>query len=503
MCCLYLRTNFAMPLSDIPSFLRKNAFYILLVVMPLLSVAMHWRTFQLDLMGAHVWRQVQTQTVVNNFYREDFNILNPRLDPRGSGDGIERKEFPLMQWLFACVYKVLGEGVLISRILTLLIGFGTLAGMYRLNHVLFRDRLAAFAGAWALGFSPAFFYYTVNPLPDNFSLCCAVGGLAFFFDWHKRRNLYLLLISSLLFSVAALCKLPFIIYFAAPLLFFLSDFLSKKETGVFAQRLLVGAVFLAFPIAWYVWVIPGWGEGTGVAQGILDNQTPVGTLLRYVFDNLVSTLPEMLLNYASVPLFIAGFYFLFVGKKWRDRRFALFATVGFLAILYFFYEINMIANVHDYYLFPFVPLLFVLVGYGAFRLLSGTPWQARFALFCLALMPLTAFLRTRNSWNPQSPGFNRDWLIHRDELKAAAPPDALCVAGNDASYQIIFYYVGKKGWPFASDRLDAERLRGMIGEGAQYLYSDARQVDENPEIRPLLDSLVLERGSLRVYRLGR
>ena len=76
-----------MQLSDILAFLRKNALYILFFFLPALSVAMHWRVFQTDLVGVHVWRQVQTQTVIVNFYEEDFNILNPRLDPRGSGDG--------------------------------------------------------------------------------------------------------------------------------------------------------------------------------------------------------------------------------------------------------------------------------------------------------------------------------------------------------------------------------------------------------------------------------
>jgi hypothetical protein len=79
-----------MQLSDVLSLLRKNALRILLIFIPLLSAAMHWRVFQTDLVGRHVWRQAQTQTVVVNFYEEDFNILNPRLNSRGSGDGIRR-----------------------------------------------------------------------------------------------------------------------------------------------------------------------------------------------------------------------------------------------------------------------------------------------------------------------------------------------------------------------------------------------------------------------------
>lgn len=487
-------------LPDILYFLRKNVLYIALIFLPLLSVAMHWKAFQADLMGRHVWRQVQTQAVVVNFYEEDFNILNPRLDVRGSGDGIDRKEFPLMQWLFAGVYKVVGKHLIVSRILTFLIGLGSLAGMFFLTKILFKDRLASFIATWALNFSPAFFYYTVNPLPDNFALCCAIWGLAFFHRWYERRSLTALLAASFLISLAALCKLPFVIYFTVPFLCFFIEFLQKREFAKFARRVLTSGLFLIPPVVWYAWVIPGW-QGTDVVAGIFDNQFPVEKLLRFALDNLVSTLPEMLLNYASLPFFIAGFYFIFTRKAYKNVQFKLLAALGFAASAYFFYELNMIANVHDYYLFPFVPLLFILVCYGALHVLKGPAKMMWPALFLLFLMPFTAYLRIQNSWNPESPGFNRDWLKYKNELRAAAPDDALCVVGNDDSYQIFFYHINKKGWAFTENRLNAPLLKGMISEGAQYLFSDSRSIDENPDIRLLFDSLVLEKGSVRVFRL--
>lgn len=473
---------------------------ILLIAIPLISIAMHWKAFQADLIGRHVWRQVQTQSVIANFYEEDFNILNPRLAPRGSGDGIQRMEFPLMQWLFACCYKVFGSHLVITRILTFLIGLGSLAGMFFLVKNLFKDRLAALTGAWALNFSPAFFYFTVNPLPDNFSLCCSIWGLAFFYHWYEKRKRTDLPAAGFFLCLATLSKLPFVIFFTVPFLHFFHEYWQRRRFADFALRSVLMALFLIPPTLWYVWVIPGW-HGNDVTKGILANQLPAEKLLRYALDNLISTLPELLLNYASVPFFIAGFYFMVGRKAHRDARFMPLAALGMVAILYFFFEINMIANVHDYYLFPFVPLLFIIVSYGAMQLFMGTAGSGRAALFLLLLMPLTAYLRTRNSWNPESPGFNKDWLKYKNELRAVAPRDALCVVGNDDSYQIFFYHIDKKGWAFAENRLDAQRLSGMIHEGAQYLFSDTRRIDEDQEIRPMLDSLVLERGSVRVFRL--
>jgi len=391
--------------------------------------------------------------------------------------------------------------LVISRILSFVIGICSVAGMFFLLKNLFKDQLAAFAGAWALNFSPSFFYHTMNPLPDNFALCCAIWGLAFFFRWHEKRTSLGLFFCGLFLCLATLSKLPFVIYFVVPFSCFFFENRRENDFGNFAKQALTTAVFLLPPAAWYVWVIPGW-RGTGVVSGIFGNETPIGTLLRYVWDNLISVLPEMLLNYASLPFFLAGFYVLFKKKSYRDERFAPLALLGMAAIAYFLFEINMIANVHDYYLFPFLPLLFVLVGYGAMSWLQSEKpnWQGA-AVVLLLLMPVAAYLRHTKSWNAASPGFNKDWLIYKKELQAAAPDDALCIVGNDVSYQIFFYHIDKKGWPFTENRLNASSLKGMISEGAKYLYSDTRQIDENAEIRLLLDSLVLEKGSVRVFKL--
>ncbi|MEY4934216.1 MAG: hypothetical protein RIS64_575 [Bacteroidota bacterium] len=51
---------------------------LLFLLIPLISLGMHWRIFTTDLIGSHLWRQSQTQLNIQNFYRHDFNIMNPR-----------------------------------------------------------------------------------------------------------------------------------------------------------------------------------------------------------------------------------------------------------------------------------------------------------------------------------------------------------------------------------------------------------------------------------------
>src|ERR1051325_145068 len=96
----------------------------------IVSFCMHLHIFNRDLVGYHVWRQTQTQIAIENFYNEDFNILHPKTNDRGNSTGIHREEFPLMQWLFACIYKFFGNYLIITRILSLTTGLFSVIGIF-------------------------------------------------------------------------------------------------------------------------------------------------------------------------------------------------------------------------------------------------------------------------------------------------------------------------------------------------------------------------------------
>jgi hypothetical protein len=90
-----------------------------------ISLLMHWEHLDKDLISIHAWRQTQTQATTLSFYEEDMNILRPRRDERGNGEGVFRMEFPLFQWLNALVLKVFGKDIVVTRVFVFLIGSGT------------------------------------------------------------------------------------------------------------------------------------------------------------------------------------------------------------------------------------------------------------------------------------------------------------------------------------------------------------------------------------------
>lgn len=475
----------------------KNLFLISTI---LLSFGMHYRHLDKELMSVHVWRQTQTQSTINNFYEEDFNILNPRKNDRGNTEGFYRMEFPLMQWLVAGLYKIFGSHLMITRVFMFIIGIFSVTGMYKLLTAIFYQPVAGLLGAYAFTFSPCFFYYTINPLPDNMALMASIWGLAAFFSWKRTGRGWVLLLSGIMLSVGTLCKLPFVLFYIVPGIYFLNQLLkpTKNKLTIIGQQFYITTPIL-LPVIWYISVIPGW-HGNGVTSGIMDNQISMISMLDIFQHNLVSTLPELLLNYGSVPFFIAGFYYFFKERLASRKDFILLLALSLGLSAYFIFEINMIAKVHDYYLFPFFPILFILVGFGAYKMLQEkSKWIVYFAWLLLVSLPIFTEVRMLSRWNPENPGVNKDLFNHKNELRNAVPKDALCVVGNDISHFIMLYYVDKKGWCFHDSKPD---LTNMINQGAEYLYLDVSKIEDMNYFTPFIDSTIIKKGSIHVYQLA-
>lgn len=476
--------------------------YLLLIVSVIVSTFMHAPHFPKDLVSIHVWRQTQTQSTIDNFYEEDMNIFNPRKNDRGDGDGIFRMEFPLMQWMIAVLYKIFGSHLIITRLFLFLTGIVAVIGMYQLLLALFKHPLSAAAGAWAFSFSPAFFYYTINPLPDVWALCFGIWGLALFFRYVQNDKAISLLLSGFFIAISALCKLPFILLYAVPATYFLQQFIRTKFSAQHFLIWIATFAWVALPAAWYITVIPTW-HGNVIVKGMLDNQDSIQQLLHYINHNLISTLPELLVGYGTMLFFLTGIIFAFRNKVNHHKLFWPIMSWLVLFIAYYLFEANAIGTVHDYYLFPILPLLFIVVTYGIIHIINSNNSILRVLIpLLLVIIPITCFLRMQSRWNMQNPGFNKDLLVYKNELQQLVPDDALVVAGNDESHFIWFYYLDKKGWAFYPEP-DTTQIRDMINKGAQFLYTDSEKIRTQQEFQPFLQQELGRFGSITVFALSK
>ncbi|MCW3123013.1 MAG: hypothetical protein JWQ38_2505 [Flavipsychrobacter sp.] len=480
-------------------FINKH-YKAILWSIPFVSFLLHFHVFNLDLIGIHVWRQTETQTVINNFYKESLNIFNPHVNAPADTDRIFRMEFPFMQWLFALFYKIFGPHIIISRVLTFLTGLFSVYGMFHLCNSISRNRAMATICAWCFNFSPVFYYYTVNPMPDNMALCFAIWSIAMFCSYINEGRITHVLWSGIFLGLATLLKLPFILYGVFALTFVILQL--KKRQLTQKQLLQITSIYILSimpAIAWYATVLPHWNNG--IVKGVLDTKQTTGELIGILNKTLISILPELLINYGSVLFFLAGFFFLMNNKMYRSKYFLPFLSLSIGILFYYFFEINMITTVHDYYLFPFLPLIFIITAFGASSLMNLPSKNIHIlCLTCLAILPVTAFLRADSRWDTKDPGFNTTYYNYKQQLRDLVPENAYCIAGNDVSHYILLYYIDRKGWTFDNNELSSEQLNYYISKGAKYLFLDSH-IDNKADIKAHLSEKIFDQGTLRVYKL--
>jgi len=428
---------------------------------------------------------------VRNYIRHDGNILNPRLSHFNEGkDNIVRLEFPLMQWLMSKVMLVFGEDIVITRLFMLLISILSTLGMYQLFRSFCRDNSLSLIASLFFSNSPLFFYYAVNPMPDALALCCGIWYLVMLKQYERENSRKWLWLSCALLCLSALCKLPFILFGSVSLL------LMRRQIKDYRRLLEIGAVHLMFVlpvVLWYFWVIPTWAPSP-VLGGILNYGIYLSTLGEYAWYHLSTMFPLIIMSPISLILFIYGLAHL---KKKRDIEWVIWlaAATGIYLIL----EINAIGKIHDYYMLPFLPWIFIVVGHGIKKLYVTRP---RLLYLCLVIQLIYTPIATDRWWSVKDDIINSEVYLFQEELKDAVPSDALCIILNDPSRVMFSYQIDKMGFVFDNDHLPVEWIDDMRDNyNVRYMYSDSELVNNNVEVLSRICKEILVVGRVKVFEL--
>ena len=509
----------------------------LLFAAVVLTTALHLPHFPKDVTGRHAWRQAQTQTNVRNFAFRDGRLTHPRVHNLRDGTDLKRMEFPLYQWGAARVHRVLGWHPAVMRLPLFVMMLLTLGGVFCWLRLFLGGRAAALA-TYAFTFGPTYFYHGFNPLPDNLALCFGVWALY----WCERTwregarspvQWYRYAPAAVLIALATLVKLPLIMLYAAVGGRALQGAVRGRSPADYAGVALIGLGLIA-PVAWYATVIPTWGSNP-VLDGVGESGLATAKLIEILRHNLIAVLPEMLLNFLAVPAFLYGLYQLpRQGRAWLHHWPYVVYALGFLA--FFALEFPAIGVDHDYYLYPVLPLLFLLVGYGVSNALKFTGWREgghetvsggslplslrgclrrwgsggqsrwtqfieqsrwrRYALPALLLLtPLTCYLRNADAWSLTRTEFPPALYAHREDLRALLPPDAHVLVGPDFSPHIQLYFLDRRGWTFSGERPTAEQITRARAGGVTHVVTTGDAEGWWPGL-----TLIQTYADVRVYR---
>lgn len=488
-------------------FLRRYYKKALLCIL-LLHVLTHLPFISLPPCSIHVWRQCNTLAVARNFFEEDNNILQPRVDRRYDSDGVTGMQFPAFEWGLAQLYHLTGENYPVQRSYSLLISTAALLFTFIFFFRYRGDPLLGLCAVWFLCWSPEWYYQSINALPDILAFCAGMGALAIYAGWTYRKTTLQFSATLLLLTLAGLVKIQYGIFggIIAALLVqqYRKNLMSKKH---FVHWLIGGGSALLIVGGWYLYA-----NFLIHASGLYDyvlNLRPVsnGTVAAgIIYKNIISDLPELLFNYAGTVLLVTGL----ISMLRKDNRKKWIALPAFLLFIVWYILMLEQMKVHQYYLLPLLML-------AIFPLLNGIKWMLEgkrivVLWLLLASMPALAMIRILPArWMKEDLGIPTEFAnsVLREQLAVAVPDQDRVITVPDESGCIWLYFLHKKGFSYADETLfTTKNEKGEIlfeeykRRGARWMYLPVGYFNATGINQPTSLQHVTVVGGIEVYRIN-
>ena len=501
----------------------------LAILMSILAVAVRLIGINQPYIDDWSWRQGDVAAIARNYFQGGFHFTRPQIDWAGDQPGYVGTEFPVLPFLAAICYKIVGVHEWVGRVQAVILFALSLPFFF----LLVRNVFGETAASWAL------FFYSFAPLgimagrcfmPDIPSLALSIIGLYFFQRWIEESarespaRSTSFFVAAIAISLSILIKLPSILI-GAPLacLAFQRFSIPPLRLGAAFRNLSLwsfGALALLPSALWYghayqiaLQFYPHHFFGAGgvqimsaawylkiVKEIVTSTLTPFVVVLGSVGVLVTRTCPERQSN-GSIP---------------RPRD----ATRMFhwwLAAMILFIVIVGYGNRHQWYQLPLIPIAAVFAGVTCVFVgskISSRVVKRSLSILLAALFSFSVFVYARGFYRPSAAPLRDAGL----KLKAVTPSHAL-VAAADNGDPTVLYYAERKGWHFlekngiydgeprdsAQAIVDLEELRNR---GAGYLVFTSNTswwLDYYAQFRQHLEatsSLVAATPEFKIYQLS-
>jgi 4-amino-4-deoxy-L-arabinose transferase-like glycosyltransferase len=391
------------------------------------------------------WRQSDVAAIARNYSENGFHFAHPQINWAGNAPGYVGTEFPLLPFVAALSYKLVGVHESIGRLETLVLFAISLPFFF----LLVRELFGATAGVWALffySFTPLSVFASREFMPDVPSLSFALVGLYFFKRWIDNERLGFFLASACAISLSILLKAPNAII-GVPLAVFAFQHLRKPPLrfGAAFHRFalwLFAAIALIPPAVWY------W-HAYSIAQNFYPHHFFGGGGVQIVSANAYERIAVFITTSSLTPVLVifavAG---LWITKSTRLRQ--GYGAAGarvfrwWLGAMLLFIIVAGKGNRHPWYQLPLVPIGAVFAGASCAFAAEKIRTQRVKTFLSLALV----FLFAAAAFDYVRP-FYRPWASHLRaaglELQHTTPQRALIIAADHGD-PTLFYYAERRGW---------------------------------------------------------
>ena len=491
----------------------------------ILAAAVRLEDLRQPLIDAFSWREASTAMMADNFWLRSWNVFYPEVSWTGPGPSYQGREFQVISYIVAVLYKMFGWHDWFGRAVAVAFGLWSVLAIYKVT-----DRVAgrptALAAALILALLPGAVAIQRSFLPDPAMLAFALTALWAYLAWLQTPRRILLIAAAAMTALAVLAKPPGLTVIA-PLAY--ASWVCLRGDGAGARRrdaVLALAIVTVVVGAYYAWAVylgthypPYHVAGSGyvwdeLAQMVAD-KFHVRKLIRH-FATWFATPAFLLLALAGVTARTEGGA---LRLPWLFHAWLASSAVFYLAAS------REITN-NPWNMLCFAGPLAVFAGVGLLRLLRpvhGPRWtRAATVVLVVALLGWSSREAVEVMKHPYA---RQGMAVGRKLAALSRPGDTVIAVSEDVGDPIAVYYSRRRGWVFppggggsgwdrlrtdADGRADLDRLRVA---GADW-FAVAREAEDSEGARFLdhqaalvahLDSSgrrVVDDAEMVIWRLG-
>ena len=445
-------------------FSKPNKFYLLTAI---LSAAAILRFHQIDqpFIDCVNWRETDTASIADNFYRGNWNIFYPEISWNGPEPNYVGYEFQTVTYIAALLYRLVGQHDWVGRTVAVLFGLWSIFAFYQLVRRVW-DEKHALASAAILAILPGSIYVDRSFLPDPVMVSLVVTSFWLLVVYLQTERISFLLLASLIGMWGFLTKITGI-FVGIPMLYVIITMLAQKRMLRSKQLALicVTAILTLVPVAaYYIWAhyisltypphhiaaSGNWLWNSGLSQWWEQ---------KYFLPKLYTLNP--LWTKPALMLFVAG---LFLRPPQSDRNSKLkqqqnrFGKAPWLfhwwilaiVIYYLIGAQQLVDNPHNLNIIH--PAVAALTGHAIVAITSFTHrrvgTRASVAIVAAILLIVSGFASRNLKAVYSSPFAEQGYELGLALRQTTQPNDLVVTISQEIGNPISVYYSQRRGWVF-------------------------------------------------------
>lgn len=472
--------------------------------------------------GIHFFRQTDSLAFVSNYFYFTLNFFEPGILNIVNGSGKAVSEFPILYYVTAILYKLVGEQEFILRLLNIiLVSFGFYC-LVKMLIMAINDRFYAYGFTFLFFSSTVVVYYTNNYLPDAPTLGLSLAGWYYFYQYYSNNKPTRSgILAFFFFTFAGLLKITsFINPLAAMGTLVILAFKNKNtlQEWISRHKAVVLSFFASVSILslWNWFVIDYHSQHQ--SPFFLLHTKPIWAMdkksMIIVWDHIKGLWFHDYLSSQAYQVFsLLILLSLFSFKKFNP--FFLYASLlisfGALCFVLLFFEQF---RDHDYYFLTLIPVA-IIIFINAFLsaraifplLVSSYLSKGIFLLLCL-----WSIQHAKSTVNARYAITDDPFASIGVKLAGLKPFLLENGVGQEAKVVILtdltpnggLYTIGRRGWSIpTAENNGIEELNAYKENGAEFVIVTDKSYLENIKLTELLGEKLGEKNNISLFTLSR